>query len=217
MKLESMELFTVVYSEMLQKISAVLENRDDLCPRDIDNALNYAMKHIYIIPECLGFDPEDYSITLIRNNDGRYQFHVDFDKEAVAAIKFTDEKYRKMIARSFVLVAQDDELSKLLGLNKYISIIEEAHGLVFKGLLRMEGVDASSATEMLDDIGELLVSLMENQLTTQKIYDMIRVDKKCLPFILLQKIRGFIAICNTFAIDEENKITRMELLFFVGK
>lgn len=54
-------------------------------------------------------------------------------------------------------------------------------------------------------------------MTTQKIYDMIRVDKKCLPFILLQKIMGFIAICNTFAIDEENKITRMELLFFVGK
>ena len=162
MKLESMELFTVVYSEMLQKISAVLENRDDLCPRDIDNALNYAMKHIYIIPECLGFDPEDYSITLIRNNDGRYQFHVDFDKEAVAAIKFTDKKYSKMIARSFMLVAQDDELSKLLGLDKYISIIEEAHSLVFEGLVRLEGVDASSATEMLDDIGELLVSLMEN-------------------------------------------------------
>ena len=162
MKLESMELFTVVYSEMLQKISATLEDRDDLCPRDIDNALNYAMKHIYIIPECLGFDPEDYSITLIRDNDGSYQFDVDFDKEAVAAIKFTDEKYRKMIARSFVLIAQDHELSKLLGLNKYISIIEEAHGLVFKGLLRMEGVDASSAKEMLDDIEELLVSSIEN-------------------------------------------------------
>ena len=162
MKLESMELFTVVYSEMLQKISATLEDRDDLCPRDIDNALNYAMKHIYIIPECLGFDPKDYSITLIRNNDGSYQFNVDFNKEAVAAIKFTDKKYSKMIARSFMLVAQDDELSKLLGLDKYISIVEEAHCLVFKGLLRMEEVDASSATEVLDDIEELLVSFMEN-------------------------------------------------------
>ena len=30
MKLESMELFTAVYSEMLQKISATLEDRDDL-------------------------------------------------------------------------------------------------------------------------------------------------------------------------------------------
>ena len=162
MKLESMELFTVVYSEMLQKISATLEDRDDLCPRDIDNALNYAMKHIYIIPECLGFDPKDYSITLIRNNDGSYQFNVDFNKEAVAAIKFTDKKYSKMIARSFMLVAQDDELSKLLGLDKYISIVEEAHCLVFKGLLRMEEVDASSATEVLDDIEELLVSFMGN-------------------------------------------------------
>ena len=46
MKLESMELFTVVYSEMLQKISATLKDRNDLFPRDIDNALNYAMKHI---------------------------------------------------------------------------------------------------------------------------------------------------------------------------
>lgn len=162
MKLESMELFTVVYSEMLQKISATLEDRDDLCPRDIDNALNYAMKHIYIIPECLGFDPEDYSITLIRDNDGSYQFDVDFDKEAVAAIKFTEEKYSKMIARSFMLVAQDDELNELLGLDKYISIVEEAASLVFKGLVRIEGVDASSATEVLDDIEELLVSLMEN-------------------------------------------------------
>lgn len=162
MKLESMELFTVVYSEMLQKISATLEDRDDLCPRDIDNALNYAMKHIYIIPECLGFDPKDYSITLIRDNDGSYQFDVDFDKEAVAAIKFTDKKYSKMIARSFMLVAQDDELNELLGLDKYISIVEEAHCLVFKGLLRMEMVDASSATEVLDDIEELLVSFMEN-------------------------------------------------------
>lgn len=162
MKLESMELFTVVYSEMLQKISATLEDRDDLCPRDIDNALNYAMKHIYIIPECLGFDPEDYSITLIRDNDGSYQFDVDFDKEAVAAIKVTDENYRKIIARSYMLVAQDDELSELLGLDKYISIVEEAHGLVFEGLVRIEGIDTSSAKEMLDDIEELLVSLMEN-------------------------------------------------------
>lgn len=162
MKLESIESCMAIYSAMLQKISSTLEDRDDLCPRDIDNALNYAMKHIYIIPECLGFDPEDYSITLIRNNDGSYQFDVDFDKEAVAAIKFTDKKYSKMIARSFMLVAQDDELNELLGLDKYISIVEEAHCLVFKGLLRMESVDASSATEVLDDIEELLVSFMEN-------------------------------------------------------
>lgn len=162
MKLESMELFTVVYSEMLQKISATLEDRDDLCPRDIDNALNYAMKHIYIIPECLGFDPEDYSITLVRKENNSYQFDVYFDAEAIAAIKVTDENYRKMIARSCMLVAQDNELSELLGLDKYISIVEEAAALVFEGLLRMEGVDASSAKEMLDDIGELLVSLMEN-------------------------------------------------------
>lgn len=162
MKLESMELFTVVYSEMLQKISATLEDRDDLCPRDIDNALNYAMKHIYIIPECLGFDPEDYSITLIRDNDGSYQFDVDFDKDAVAAIKVTDENYRKMVARSFVLVAQDDELSELLGLDKYISIVEEAAALVFEGLVRIEEIDTSSAKEMLDDIEELVISLMEN-------------------------------------------------------
>ena len=162
MRLESMELFTVVYSEMLQKISTTLEDRDDLCPRDIDNALNYAMKHIYIIPECLGFDPEDYSITLIRDKDGSYQFDVYFDTEAVAAIKFTAEKYSKMIARSFELVAHDDELNELLGLDKYISIVEEAHCLVFEGLVRMEGVDASSATEILDDIAELLASLMEN-------------------------------------------------------
>lgn len=162
MKLESMESCMAVYSAMLQKISSTLQDRNDLCPLDIDNALNYAMKHIYIIPECLGFDPEDYSITLIRDNDGSYQFDVYFDKEAIAAIKFTDKKYSKMIARSFMLVAQDDELNELLGLDKYISIVEEAHCLVFKGLLRMEGVDASSATEVLDDIEELLVSFMEN-------------------------------------------------------
>ena len=162
MKLESMESCMAVYSAMLQKISSTLQDRNDLCPLDIDNALNYAMKHIYIIPECLGFDPKDYSITLVRKENNSYQFDVYFDKEAIAAIKFTDEKYSKMIARSFMLVAKDHELSKLLGLNKYISIIEEAHGLVFKGLLRMEGVDASSAAEMLDDIEELLVSLMEN-------------------------------------------------------
>ena len=162
MKLESMESCMAVYSAMLQKISSTLQDRNDLCPLDIDNALNYAMKHIYIIPECLGFNPEDYSITLIRDNDGSYQFNVDFDKEAVAAIKFTDKKYSKMIARSFMLVAQDDELNELLGLDKYISIVEEAHCLVFKGLLRMEEVDASSATEVLDDIEELLVSFMEN-------------------------------------------------------
>ena len=162
MKLESMELFTVVYSEMLQKISATLEDRDDLCPRDIDNALNYAMKHIYIIPECLGFDPKDYSITLTRKENNSYQFDVYFDAEAIAAIKVTDKSYRKMIARSFVLVAQDDELNELLGLDKYISIVEEAHGLVFEGLVRIEGIDTSSAKEMLDDIEELLVPLMEN-------------------------------------------------------
>ena len=162
MKLESMESCMAVYSAMLQKISSTLQDRNDLCPLDIDNALNYAMKHIYIIPECLGFNPEDYSITLIRDNDGSYQFNVDFDKEAVAAIKFTDKKYSKMIARSFMLVAQDDELNELLGLDKYISIVEEAHCLVFKGLLRMEEVDASSATEVLDDIEELLVSFIEN-------------------------------------------------------
>lgn len=162
MRLESMELFTVVYSEMLQKISATLEDRDDLCPRDIDNALNYAMKHIYIIPECLGFDPKDYSITLVRKENNSYQLDVSFDAEAIAAIKVTDKNYRKMIARSCMLVAQDDELSELLGLDKYISIVEEAHCLVFEGLVRMEGVDASSATEILDDIAELLASLMEN-------------------------------------------------------
>lgn len=162
MKLESMESCMAVYSAMLQKISSTLQDRNDLCPLDVDNALNYAMKHIYIIPECLGFDPEDYSITLVRKENNSYQFDVYFDAEAVAAIKFTDENYRKMIARSFVLIAQDHELSKLLGLDKYISIIEEAHGLVFKGLLRMEGVDASSAIEMLDDIEELLVSSIEN-------------------------------------------------------
>ena len=162
MKLESMELFTVVYSEMLQKISATLKDRNDLFPRDIDNALNYAMKHIYIIPECLGFDPEDYSITLVRKENNSYQFDVYFDKEAIAAINVTDENYRKMIARSCMLVAQDDELSELLGLDKYISIVEEAAALVFEGLVRMEGVDASSAKEMLDDIEELVVSLMGN-------------------------------------------------------
>ena len=162
MKLESMELFTVVYSEMLQKISATLKDRNDLFPRDINNALNYAMKHIYIIPECLGFDPEDYSITLVRKENNSYQFDVYFDKEAIAAINVTDENYRKMIARSCMLVAQDDELSELLGLDKYISIVEEAAALVFEGLVRMEGVDASSAKEMLDDIEELVVSLMGN-------------------------------------------------------
>lgn len=162
MKLESMESCMAIYSAMLQKISSTLQDRNDLCPRDIDNALNYAMKHIYIIPECLGFDPEDYSITLIRDNDGSYQFDVYFDAEAIAAIKFTDKNYSKMIARSFELVAHDDELNELLGLDKYISIVEEAHCLVFKGLLRMEGVDASSAKEMLDDIAELLASFMEN-------------------------------------------------------
>ena len=162
MKLETMELFTVVYSEMLQKISATLEDRDDLCPLDIDNALNYAMKHIYIIPECLGFDPEDYSITLVRKENNSYQFDVYFDVEAIAAIKVTDKNYRKMIARSYMLVAQDNELSELLGLNKYISIVEQAHGLVFEGLVRIEGIDTSSAKEMLDDIEELVVSLMEN-------------------------------------------------------
>ena len=162
MKLESMESCMAIYSAMIQKISSTLKDRKDLCPLDIDNALNYAMKHIYIIPECLGFDPEDYSITLIRKENNSYQFDVSFDAEAIAAIKFTEEKYSKMIARSFMLVAQDDELNALLGLDKYISIIEEAHCLVFKGLLRMEGVDASSASEMLDDIEELLVSFMEN-------------------------------------------------------
>ena len=162
MKLESMELFTVVYSEMLQKISATLKDRNDLFPRDIDNALNYAMKHIYIIPECLGFDPEDYSITLVRKENNSYQFDVYFDKEAIAAIKVTDENYRKMIARSCMLVAQDDELSELLGLDKYISIVEETAALVFEGLVRIEGVDTSSAKEMLDDIEELVVSLMGN-------------------------------------------------------
>lgn len=162
MKLESMELFTVVYSEMLQKISATLKDRNDLFPRDIDNALNYAMKHIYIIPECLGFDPEDYSITLVRKENNSYQFDVYFDKEAIAAINVTDENYRKMIARSCMLVAQDDELSELLGLDKYISIVEEAAALVFEGLVRIEGVDTSSAKEMLDDIEELVVSLMGN-------------------------------------------------------
>lgn len=162
MKLESMELFTVVYSEMLQKISATLKDRNDLFPRDIDNALNYAMKHIYIIPECLDFDPEDYSITLVRKENNSYQFDVYFDKEAIAAINVTDENYRKMIARSCMLVAQDDELSELLGLDKYISIVEEAAALVFEGLVRIEGVDTSSAKEMLDDIEELVVSLMGN-------------------------------------------------------
>ena len=162
MKLESMESCMAVYSAMLQTISSTLQVRNDLCPLDIDNALNYAMKHIYIIPECLGFDPKDYSITLVRKENNSYQFDVYFDKEAIAAIKFTDKKYSKMIARSFMLVAQDDELNELLGLDKYISIVEEAHCLVFKGLLRMEGVDASSATEVLDDIEELLVSYIEN-------------------------------------------------------
>lgn len=162
MKLESIESCMAIYSAMLQKISSTLQDRNDLCPLDIDNALNYAMKHIYIIPECLGFDPEDYSITLVRKENNSYQFDVYFDKEAIAAIKFTDESYRKMIARSFVLVAQDDELNELLGLDKYISIVEEAHGLVFEGLVRIEGIDTSSAKEMLDDIEELLVSLMEN-------------------------------------------------------
>lgn len=162
MKLESIESCMAVYSAMLQKISSTLQDRNDLCPLDIDNALNYAMKHIYIIPECLGFNPEDYSITLTRKENNSYQFDVYFDKEAIAAIKFTDKNYSKMIARSFELVAHDDELNELLGLDKYISIVEEAHCLVFKGLLRMEGVDASSAKEMLDDIEELLVSLMEN-------------------------------------------------------
>ena len=162
MKLESMESCMAIYSAMLQKISSTLKDRDDLCPLDIDNALNYAMKHIYIIPECLGFDPEDYSITLIRKENNSYQFDVSFDAEAIAAIKFTDEKYSKMIARSFELVAHDDELNELLGLDKYISIVEEAHCLVFEGLVRMEGVDPSSATEMLDDIAELLASFMEN-------------------------------------------------------
>ena len=162
MKLESMESCMAVYSAMLQKISSTLQDRNDLCPLDIDNALNYAMKHIYIIPECLGFDPEDYSITLIRKENNSYQFDVSFDAEAIAAIKFTDEKYSKMIARSFELVAQDDELNKLLGLDNYISIVEEANCLVFKGLVRMEGVDASSASEILDDIQELLMSFMGN-------------------------------------------------------
>ena len=162
MKLESMESCMAIYSAMLQKISSTLKDRNDLCPLDIDNALNYAMKHIYIIPECLGFDPKDYSITLVRKENNSYQFDVSFDAEAIAAIKFTEEKYSKMIAHSFELVAQDDELNELLGLDKYISIVEEANCLVFKGLLRMEGVDASSASEMLDDIRELLMSFMEN-------------------------------------------------------
>ena len=162
MKLESMESCMAIYSAMLQKISSTLKDRKDLCPLDIDNALNYAMKHIYIIPECLGFDPEDYSITLVRKENNSYQFDVSFDAEAIAAIKFTEEKYSKMIARSFEVVAQDDELNELLGLDKYISIVEEANCLVFKGLVSMEGVDASSASEMLDDIRELLMSFMKN-------------------------------------------------------
>lgn len=162
MKLESMESCMAIYSAMLQKISSTLKDRNDLCPLDIDNALNYAMKHIYIIPECLGFDPEDYSITLVRKENNSYQLDVSFDAEAIAAIKVTDQNYRKMIARSFMLVAQDDELNEFLGLDKYVSIVEEAHHLVFEGLVRMEGIDASSASEMLDDIRELLMSFMEN-------------------------------------------------------
>lgn len=162
MKLESMESCMAIYSAMLQKISSTLQDRDDLCPRDIDNALNYAMKHIYIIPECLGFDPEDYSITLVRKENNSYQFDVYFDAEAIAAIKVTDENYRKMIARSFMLVAQDYELNKLLGLDKYISIVEEAAALAFKGLVELEGIDTSSTVELLNDIKELLVPLMEN-------------------------------------------------------
>lgn len=78
MKLESIESCMAVYSAMLQKISSTLQDRKDLCPLDIDNALNYAMKHIYIIPECLGFDPEDYSITLVRKENNSYQFDVYF-------------------------------------------------------------------------------------------------------------------------------------------
>lgn len=162
MKLESIESCMAIYSAMLQKISSTLQDRNDLCPLDIDNALNYAMKHIYIIPECLGFDPEDYSITLVRKENNSYQFDVYFDKEAIAAIKVTDENYRKMIARSFVLVAQDDELNELLGLDKYISIVEEAAALAFKGLVELEGIDTSSTVELLDDIKELLASFMEN-------------------------------------------------------
>lgn len=162
MKLETMESCMAIYSAMLQKISSTLQDRNDLCPLDIDNALNYAMKHIYIIPECLGFDPEDYSITLTRKENNSYQFDVYFDAEAIAAIKVTDKSYRKMIARSFVLVAQDDELNELLGLDKYISIVEEAAALAFKGLVELEGIDTSSTVELLNDIKELLVPLMEN-------------------------------------------------------
>lgn len=162
MKLESMESCMAIYSAMLQKISSTLQDRNDLCPLDIDNALNYAMKHIYIIPECLGFDPKDYSITLTRKENNSYQFDVYFDAEAIAAINVTDENYRKMVARSFMLVAQDDELNKLLGLDKYISIVEEAAALTFKGLVELEGIDTSSTVELLDDIKELLVPLMEN-------------------------------------------------------
>lgn len=162
MKLESMESCMAIYSAMLQKISSTLQDRNDLCPLDIDNALNYAMKHIYIIPECLGFDPEDYSITLTRKENNSYQFDVYFDAEAIAAIKVTDENYRKMIARSFELVAHDNELNELLGLDKYISIVEEAAALAFKGLVELEGIDTSSTVELLDDIKELLASFMEN-------------------------------------------------------
>lgn len=162
MKLESIESCMAIYSAMLQKISSTLQDRNDLCPLDIDNALNYAMKHIYIIPECLGFDPEDYSITLVRKENNSYQFDVYFDAEAIAAIKVTDENYRKMIARSFELVAHDNELNELLGLDKYISIVEEAAALAFKGLVELEGIDTSSTVELLDDIKELLASFMEN-------------------------------------------------------
>ena len=162
MKLETMESCMAIYSAMLQKISSTLQDRNDLCPLDIDNALNYAMKHIYIIPECLGFDPKDYSITLTRKENNSYQFDVYFDAEAIAAIKVTDKNYRKMIAHSCMLVAQDDELNELLGLDKYISIVEEAAALAFKGLVELEGIDTSSTVELLDDIKELLVSLMEN-------------------------------------------------------
>lgn len=162
MKLESMESCMAIYSAMLQKISSTLQDRNDLCPLDIDNALNYAMKHIYIIPECLGFDPKDYSITLTRKENNSYQFDVYFDAEAIAAIKFTDKNYSKMIARSFELVAHDDELNELLGLDKYISIVEEAAALAFKGLVELEGIDTSSTVELLDDIKELLAPLMEN-------------------------------------------------------
>ena len=145
MKRETIELFSRIYTRMMERTSDALLEKDSISVHDYCKAMVAAQEHIYLFMEDMLIDDVVYVDMNFNVMDMELDFNIDYCTQAIEDKEVTQDDLTKLVAHSSDWVAADDFLCEMLGTDAYVDIIEQANILVIEGLVVNEDLDKGLA------------------------------------------------------------------------